>query len=181
MSSPTKNVADERAAADLRVASPSLGILEELDLHNTVTSIEARLDSMEIDLARHAGSREDDARRMAGEMAVMKARVEDALTAFAATAEELRDAAKDLDKKVAQRGPRVNVTGMRAEVDARIEGVTAGIGDVLDSVANELGARIERLGEQMREMQQGIASVAMAMDGITDRLVALEANPPRRR
>jgi len=77
-----------------------LEVLETLEIQNALSNLEARLDSLEIDLARATGTREDDARRIAGEMAVMKARVEDALTAFASTADDLRDMARGVEKKL---------------------------------------------------------------------------------
>jgi len=145
-------------------ASPALEVLETLEIQNALTNLEARLDSLEIDLARATGSREDDARRIAGEMAVMKARVEDALTAFAATADDLRDMARGLEKRMSDViGPEDGTNSLlavREQLQARIDGVTAGVGDALDSMAADVRARIELLGGQMTEIQQGMAALA---------------------
>jgi chromosome segregation ATPase len=141
-----------------------LEVLETLEIQNALTNLEARLDSLEIDLARATGSREDDARRIAGEMAVMKARVEDALTAFAATADDLRDMARGLEKRMSEvigvdEGMN-SVAAVREELQARIHGVTAGVGDALESMAADVRARIELLGGQISEIQQGMAAIA---------------------
>jgi hypothetical protein len=113
--------------------------LETLEIENALTNFEARLDSMEIDLARATGSREDDARRVAGEMAVMKARVEDALTAFAATADQIRQSVSSIEKRFADM-----VVG--EELDASVA-----------DVREELEARIDTLSAQMSSLQESLA------------------------
>jgi ABC-type transporter Mla subunit MlaD len=140
-----------------------------LDIHYTLTSIEERLDSMEIDLARQQGSRDDDARRLSSEMAVMKARVEDALDAFARTAEELREMAKAFDKRLAKKADPAGgaIATLRREVEAKIEGVTAGIGDVLESLAGDLGARIEGIAQTLEGFQKGLDQTAAAIEGLS--------------
>jgi chromosome segregation ATPase len=144
--------------------------LETLEIQNALTNLEARLDSLEIDLARATGSREDDARRIAGEMAVMKARVEDALTAFAATADDLRVTARGIEKRMSDViGPddgTNNLSAVRKELDARIDAVTESVGDALDSMAADVRARIESLGGQMSEIQQGMAAIAERVSAI---------------
>lgn len=90
----------QAAAVEEAYSSPSLEVLGGLEIANTLSHLEARLDSIEIDLARVAGSREEDTRRVAGEMAVMKARVEDALNAVTATAEDLRHTWLALDGRL---------------------------------------------------------------------------------
>src|SRR6266700_65949 len=133
-----------RAEAPQAYVSPSLEVLETLEIQNALSNLEARLDSLEIDLARATGTREDDARRIAGEMAVMKARVEDALTAFASTADDLRDMARGVEKKlndVADAKGGESTAVLRDELKARIDGVTAGVGDVLESMAADVRAR----------------------------------------
>src|SRR5438552_2146120 len=100
-----------RSATPKKYESPALEVLETLEIQNALTNLEARLDSLEIDLARATGSREDDARRVAGEMAVMKARVEDALTAFAATADDLRDMSRGGEERPGRGGGPGRGTG----------------------------------------------------------------------
>jgi len=157
--------------------SPALEVLETLEIQNALTNLEARLDSLEIDLARATGSREDDARRVAGEMAVMKARVEDALTAFAATADDLRDMARGVEKRLGDViGPDDGTNSLsvvREELRARIDGVTAGVGDVLEAMAADVRARIESLGGQMSEIQQGMAAIVERVTSITPQTVTV--------
>src|SRR5438445_2459135 len=133
----TRRPAKAAAPQATPYVSPALEVLETLEIENALTNIEARLDSLEIDLARATGSREDDARRIAGEMAVMKARVEDALTAFAATADDLRDTARGLEKRLSDViGPDDGTNSLsvvRKELDARIDAVTESVGDALES------------------------------------------------
>ena len=119
--------------------SPALEVLETLEIENALTNLEARLDSLEIDLARATGSREDDARRVAGEMAVMKARVEDALTAFAATADQIKQTVGSIEKRLTDL-----VVG--EELDASVA-----------DVREELEARIDTLSEQMSSLQEDLA------------------------
>jgi hypothetical protein len=152
-------------------ASPALEVLETLEIQNALTNLEARLDSLEIDLARATGSREDDARRIAGEMAVMKARVEDALTAFAATANDLRDMARGIEKRLGDvLGPddgSNTLSAVRDELQARIDGLTAGVGDQLEAMATDVGARVESLGGQMSDIQQGMAAIVERVGSLT--------------
>ena len=119
---PAKAVA---AKATPVYVSPALEVLETLEIENALTNLEARIDSIEIDLARGTGSREDDARRIAGEMAVMKARVEDALIAFAATADQIRQTVSSIEKRltdlVVGEELDASVADVREELDARIE------------------------------------------------------------
>lgn len=169
MSTQTKNRTRRRSPGRAPISvSPSLEVLEGLDIHNTFATIEERLDSMEIDLALQQGSRDDDARRLSSEMAVMKARVEDALDAFARTADELRETAKEFDKRLARKAdPAGNaVSALRRELEARIEGVTAGVGDVLESMAGELSGRIEALGSTLATLQASVDSITGAIDGL---------------
>jgi methyl-accepting chemotaxis protein len=163
-----------KAEAPQAYVSPSLEVLETLEIQNALSNLEARLDSLEIDLARATGSREDDARRIAGEMAVMKARVEDALNAFGGTADELRDMARGFEKRL---NDIANVPGdpaLREEIKARIDGVTAGVGDVLESMASDVRARMDALGTQMKEIQDGMSSIAERFAG-KDRVVTIES------
>ena len=161
-----------KAVAPQAYVSPSLEVLETLEIQNALSNLEARLDSLEIDLARATGTREDDARRIAGEMAVMKARVEDALNAFGATADELREMAKGFEKRLGGLANEQPDGAIREELKARIDGVTAGVGDVLESMAADVRARMDALGTQMNEIQGGMSSIAERIAG--DRVVALD-------
>jgi len=175
------------AEADIALSSagsPSLEVLEALEIQNAVSNLEARLDSLEIDIARQTGTREDDARRLAGEMAVMKARVEDALQAFSGTADDLRAITTDVEKRLddvvkrALGAEHPAAPALRAELRAQIDGMMAGVGDVLESMAGETRERIEALGAQMRQIQDGMLKIAEhvgTLAPIAERLASLEA------
>jgi len=161
----TKKATDRVVSVSPSIApsvSPSLEVLEGLDIHSSFTSLEARLDSLEIDLARQQGSREDDARRIAGDLAVMKARVEDALDAFAQTAKELRASAKSVEKRSSAAG--VDMATVRMEIDARIDGATAAIGDFLKTVADDIGSQMGALGAQIDELQGTVEGLTVRLD-----------------
>ena len=145
----TKRPAKAAASKATPYVSPALEVLETLEIENAFTNLEARIDSLEIDLARATGSREDDARRIAGEMAVMKARVEDALTAFAATADEIRHMVGTIEKRLGDL-----VVG--EELDASIA-----------DVREELEARIDSLSDQMGALQKELAAKPRVID-LTD-------------
>jgi hypothetical protein len=123
--------------------SPALEVLETLEIENALTNLEARLDSIEIDLARATGSREDDARRIAGEMAVMKARVEDALTAFAATADQIRQTVNGIEKRLGDL-----VVG--EELDASVADVREELEERIDSLNEEISGLQKALAEKPR-------------------------------
>ncbi|MGZ4120543.1 MAG: hypothetical protein ACXVQS_07790 [Actinomycetota bacterium] len=171
----TRRPADAEAPpATPPYASPSLEVLETLEIQNALSNLEARLDSLEIDLARATGTREDDARRIAGEIAVMKARVEDALTAFAATTDELRVMAHAVEKKLNDViAETESSSNLRDEPKARIDGVTAGVGDVLESMAGDVRARIEALGDQMKEIQEGMSAIVQRVGSFSPQDVTL--------
>ena len=88
--------------AERPYSSPSLEVLGELEVANSLSALEARLDSIELDIARVVTTREEDSRRISGEMQVMRARVEDALTAVTDTAQDLRDAWVGIDTHIAE-------------------------------------------------------------------------------
>jgi len=187
MTSPKGDTRNPAANAEVVAARPpfvshSLEVLETLEIQSTLSALEARLDSLEIDIARQSGTRDDDARRIAGEMAVMRARVEDALNAFSQTADDVRDLSKGLGKRLDEVAARAigdeHVQGLRAEMSAGIDGVMAGVADVLGSVTGEVSGRIDALGEQMRQISENLGALADnvgALAPVSDRLVALES------
>ena len=174
MPSPKSSTRSKTAAPEAEVVparppyvSASMEVLETLEIQNTLSAIEARMDSLEIDMARSQGTRDDDARRIAGEMAVMKARVEDALNAFAATADELRAMSKTVEKRlddIATSAASSDVADVRAELAAGIDGVMAGVGDVLEGLTTDIGKRIDELGSRMQIVQDAVLGVAEVVE-----------------
>ncbi len=100
MTSPRNSSRGGTKTAVRTYASPSLEVIGQLEVANSLSQLEARLDSIELDIARVSASREDDQRHVSGEMGVMRARVEDALTAVTETAQDLRDAWVSIDQKI---------------------------------------------------------------------------------
>jgi hypothetical protein len=153
-------------------------VLGELEISSTVAHLESRLDSLEIDIARVAGAREEDSRRTTGEMAVMKARVEDALSAVTGTAQDLRDAWLALDRRIGElvqtrftdldrtvertRGElAAGIEGARlaaAEAEARLRGEIEGLS------ANDL-ARVGRVADLVSAVQSKLEGLAASVEG----------------
>lgn len=159
------------------ISSPSLEVLEALEMQNALSALEMRMDSLEIDIARQQGSREDDARRVAGEMAVMRARVEDALAAFSGTAEDLKEMVRAVEKRIANELVADAPEAFRAQLSAGLDGLMAGVGDALESFAGDVRARVEELGSQMVAVQQTMSSVAdtvVTLAPMAVRMAALE-------
>lgn len=67
-------------------------ILSEIQSVTAVAQLESRVDGIEHDIARMVAAHEEDSARLAGELSIMKSRIEDALAAVSATVEELRNA-----------------------------------------------------------------------------------------
>lgn len=169
---PSPKSATRRSAVSLAepappYVSPSMEVLQTLELQNTLSGLEARLDSMEIDVARMTGSREDDARRAAGEMAVMKARVEDALSAFSGTAGEIQELLRSLEKRLDQSIPGDASGDVRAEVSAAVDGVMAGVGDALGTLAGDVRRQIDGLAARVEQIQESMLRIAEHAGGVT--------------
>ncbi|HEX9775930.1 MAG TPA: hypothetical protein VGB83_10180 [Actinomycetota bacterium] len=162
--------------------SASLEVLGELNVHDSLTTLDARMDSLEIDIARESGSREDDVRRLTGEMAVMRARLDDALNAVHETASEIRSLTDGFDQRLRDTAARAltdaDAGRLRTEVRAGIDGMMSGVGDVLGTLTDEMGSRVEALGARIGEVQSGLEGVAEAvrlLGPLGDRLERLEA------
>jgi predicted nucleic acid-binding Zn-ribbon protein len=100
MTSPRSSSRGGTKTAVRAYASPSLEVIGQLEVANSLSQLEARLESIESDIARVAANREEDQRHVSGEMGVMRARVEDALNAVTDTAQDLRDAWVSIDEKI---------------------------------------------------------------------------------
>jgi len=175
--SASKLARDDAQGEPAAYRSPSLEVLKTLEIENAVSALESRLDSMEIDIARLTGVRDDDQRRIAGEMAVLRARVEDAVAAFGATAAELRETGRALERLVAESTVAPDAAVPREEMEAGIEGVTAGVGDVLEAFAVELRASIELVSKQTAAIGDALDRLAAARsepDPVSVRLEQLE-------
>ncbi len=151
-------------------------------MQNGLSGLEMRMDSLEIDIARQQGSREDDARRVAGEMAVMKARVEDALVAFAGTAEDLREMMRAAEKRFTTDVVAGVPEAYKAQLAAAMDGVMAGMGDALETFSTEVRGRVEVLSAHLVALQQTMGSIADTMVSLAPlpgRLAKLEETVAR--
>lgn len=161
--------------------SPSMEVLGELEISSTLAHLESRLDSLEIDIARVAGAREEDARRITGETAVMKARVEDALGAVTGTAQDLRDAWLSLDRRLTElvdnrflevtrgierlrgdlaaglEGARLAVAEAEARLRGEIEGLSATDLERTRRVSDDITAAQSRLVRLSSEIEGRVA------------------------
>lgn len=142
-------------------SSPSLEVLGELEVANSLSTLEARLDSIELDIARVVATREEDSRKISGEMQVMRARVEDALTAVTDTAQELRDAWVGIDTRIADLidsrfdGQQTSVDALRAQVAQGIEATRMAI----EAAEARLHGEVEALAGTSVEQVRGISDL----------------------
>ncbi|HJR18962.1 MAG TPA: hypothetical protein VJ922_04515 [Actinomycetota bacterium] len=142
-------------------SSPSLEVIGELEVANSLSSLEARLDSIELDISRVVATREEDSRRISGEMQVMRARVEDALNAVTETAQDLRDAWVGIDSRIAElidsrfEGQQTSVDGLRAQVTQGLEATRMAI----EAAEARLHGEVEALSGTSVEQVRGISDL----------------------
>ncbi len=154
-------------------SSPSLEVLGELEVANSLSSLEARLDSIELDIARVVATREEDSRKVTGEMQVMRARVEDALTAVTETAQELRDAWVGIDTRIAELidsrfdGQQSSVDALRAQVAQGIESTRMAI----EAAEARLQGEVEALSGTSVEQVRGISDLVAQARARVDEVV----------
>lgn len=154
--------------------SLSLEVIGELEVSNTLAHLEARLESLELDLARSAGAREEESRRVSSEIQLMRARLQDGLGAITETAEELRQAWVSLDKRLADR-----IETRLAEHEARLaeeRGERAGAAEVARHLLEESEARIRGEIEAIRAADlDRAAALGERIDRVEARLDAAAA------
>lgn len=178
---------EARLALEPRDFSIATEVISDLEIANTLAHLESRLDSIEIDLARLAGSRDDDARRIAGETAIMRARVEDALDAIAATTQELRTVWVGMERRLAALETRPDavpavpaiqppaapaleaaVADAERRLVAASEAFERRAAEMLGAVgvrSEEVAARVEAIAGSVGELRQGVLQVASAAGG----------------
>jgi predicted nucleic acid-binding Zn-ribbon protein len=155
-------------------ASPSLEVIGQLEVANSLSQLEARLDSIEIDISRLTASRDADARHVTGEMEVMKARVEDALNAVTDTAQDLRDAWVGLDTKIADL-----VDGRIGEQHKVLEAIRAQLASGVESTRMAIEAaearlqgEVEALSGTSSEQVRGVSELVEQARAKIDEIVA---------
>lgn len=153
-------------------SSPSLEVIGQLEVANSLSALESRLDSIELDIARVVATREEDSRRITGEMQVMRARVEDALTAVTDTAQELRDAWVGIDGRIAELidsrfgAQQESVDSLRAHVTQGLEATRMAI----EAAEARLHGEVEALSgtsiEQVRSISDLVEQARSRVDEV---------------
>lgn len=137
--------------------------LEEISEGEALAHLDSRLAFVERQVERLASRRDEGDRGIQGELAVMRARIEDALEAVGATAEQQKEALSSLEKRLAsvvvdaQRSSTDVVGSLRQEIVAKVQ-ETAGRLEKLDArVRGEMKAFQEGFDERSRTMTKTIA------------------------
>lgn len=138
--------------SDVKDASRAIEVLESLRLHDSVSSIEERVGGLELDVTRLASARDEDVRRVASEMAVMRARVDDAVGAVHDTEVTMRAA---------------EPTVVAAPSEELINGIIAGVGDAMTSLQGVTDARLT-------EVREAVERIASAVGSLIERIELLE-------
>jgi predicted nucleic acid-binding Zn-ribbon protein len=155
-------------------ASPSLEVIGQLEVANSLSQLEARLDSIEIDISRIAAGREDDAKHISGEMEVMRARVDDALTAVTETAQDLRDAWVSIDERIADLvDGRVDeqqkiLEALRAQITSGLEATRLAV----EASEARLHGEVETLSGASLEHVRGVGDLVEQARARIDEIVA---------
>ena len=174
MTSPRNSSRGGTKTAVRPYASPSLEVIGQLEVANSLSQLEARLDSIELDLARINASRDEDARHVSGEMEVMKARVEDALNAVTDTAHDLRDAWVGLDTRIAELlDGRIGeqekiVETMRAQLASGVESTRMAI----EAAEARLRGEVDALSGTSTEQVRGVGELVEQARAKIDEIVA---------
>jgi hypothetical protein len=63
---------------------------------------------------------------------------------------------------------------LRAEFSAAIDGMMAGVGDVLETLSADVSARIQAVGAQAKDLQAGLGTLSDQMNATAERVAALE-------
>ncbi|MHB8512826.1 MAG: hypothetical protein ACYDCC_11665 [Actinomycetota bacterium] len=114
-------------------------ILSEIQNVAAVAQLESRVDSIEIDLARMRDAKQDsgpDEGTLAGELAAMKARVEEALHAVGATVSELKASA------IAQSAPPIDETALTEKIRSARD-------DAIEAARTEAAARLKQIRSEV--------------------------------
>jgi len=160
--------------AERPYSSPSLEVLGELEVANSLSALEARLDSIELDIARVVTTREEDSRRISGEMQVMRARVEDALTAVTDTAQDLREAWVGIDMRIAELidsrfdGQQTAVDAIRAQLAQGLEATRLAV----EAAEARLHGEVEALSGTSIEQVRAISDLVEQVRSRADEVVA---------
>ncbi len=137
---PRWDVREEPQEYDAEVAE----ILSEIQSVTAVAQLESRVDSIEHDIARIATAHEEDSGRLSSELAIMKARIEDALGAVAATVAELRATGTraEAPSELQAMAPAVDEDALRASIRLGLE-------EAVDAARTEVAARLKQIRSEV--------------------------------
>ncbi|MFY9586626.1 MAG: hypothetical protein WAT66_04130 [Actinomycetota bacterium] len=162
-----------------------------MEVANSLSQLEARLDSIEIDISRVIASREEDQRHVSGEMGVMRARVEDALNAVTETAQDLRNAWVSIDQKITDLvdgrvgDQQRTLEALRAQFTSGLEATRMAIEAAEARLHGEVealsGTNIEQVRGISDLVEQARVRIDEAVAGVEGRVteVVADASAPR--
>jgi predicted nucleic acid-binding Zn-ribbon protein len=174
MPSPRSSSRGGTKTAVRQYSSPSLEVIGQLEVANTLSDLAGRLDSLELDISRITAARSEDARHVTGEMEVMKARVEDALNAVTETAQDLRDAWATLDRKIEELvdtrvGDQTNVIeSLRGQLTSGVEATRMAI----EAAEARLHGEVEALSGTSMEQVRSVGELVEQARSRIDEIVA---------
>lgn len=130
-------------------ASGGLEVIHDIDTATSPTEMQARITELEIELARVHGTQEEDAARLAAEVALLKAQVADLLGAIGTRpggGAQSPMTSADVDERV-----RADLAGLRREVELEIARVRAGMTASLAAIVRD------SVGEVHDELREAVS------------------------
>jgi hypothetical protein len=149
-------------------------VIGQLEVVNTLSQLDARLDAIELDIARLGTARDDDQRTMTGEMDVMRVRLEEALNAVTDTAQELRGAWGSLDQRIADlidvrfHEQQKSVEAIRAQLSSGLEATRMAI----EATEARLHGEVDALSGTSTEQVRGISELVEQARAKIDEMIA---------
>lgn len=137
--------------------------LGEISEGEGLAHLESRLSFIERQVERLAARRDDADRGVQGELAVMRARVEDALEAVGATAEQQKESLASLEKRLAgivgdaERGSADVVSALRQEIIAKVQSTATRLEKLDARIRGELKAFEEGFEERSRTLTLSVS------------------------
>jgi chromosome segregation ATPase len=152
--------------------------LSEIDEGEALAQLDSRLSFVERQVGRVAARREEAGRAIQGELSIMRARVEDALRALGATAEEQRESWALIEKRLVamiseaeQRAESV-VETLRGEVVSKVEEASSTLEGFESRMRGELSAFEEETRERVRTQAESTSEHLQQIDAKGDELEA---------
>lgn len=168
--------ADHELAEEQQVSVAHLTqTLDEITRHEAIAEVEGRLTFVERQVERLAARREEADHLIDSELALMRARLEDTLKAFAVATQAYREAAATAERRLrtvaseAERYTRGSVEALRLEINERLEEATYRAERLETRMAGEKQAFEEEAAERANALwmvlAQGRASIEARIQG----------------